>query len=375
MKPQPSTEKIMPQDYYALRRRKLVQKIKKRSLGAFLVSDETNVKYLTGFTGDSTYLIVGKDVEILVSDSRYTTQLQNECPRIESSIKSSSGATLQNVAAILNKLKLGSVGFESGTVNYALWASLQHTLKSTELIPHAGIVEDLRAIKDASEIKETREAIRLAEKAFALLKSGYVAEMTELRATYELESSIRRFGGKGNGFDPIVAVGANSALPHAPPTEDTLGSAPFFLVDWGAMTPAGYRSDLTRMIFTGRILPKLEKIYKVVLKAQGQAIRAIGPGVFCRKVDSVARGVIDKAGFGKNFGHGLGHGIGLDIHENPRMSFLSEMVLKPGMIVTVEPGIYLPGFGGVRIEDDVLVTKDGCEVLSHVPRQLEDAYL
>lgn len=186
---------------------------------------------------------------------------------------------------------------------------------------------------------------------------------------------MRQFGAARASFDPIVAVGERAALPHARPGSNRVSSSDFLLIDWGAATHEGYKSDLTRVFVTGKILPKLEKIYRVVLKAQRRGISKIRPGVCCCDVDAAAREVIEQSGYGKNFGHGIGHGIGLDIHEEPRMSPVSKTVLKPGMVVTVEPGVYLPGWGGVRIEDDVLVTRDGHKVLTSVPKEFEDAVL
>ena len=183
---------------------------------------------------------------------------------------------------------------------------------------------------------------------------------------------MRLFGAKQSAFPTIVAVGPRAALPHATPTGRRVGASDFVLIDWGA-DEGLYKSDLTRVLVTGRISPKLERIYRVVLRAQLKAIAAIRPGVVAADVDGIARAVIGEAGFGRYFGHGLGHGLGLQVHEAPRLAASSRTVLKPGMVVTVEPGIYLPGWGGVRIEDDVLVTRAGHEVLTSVPKQLEDA--
>ena len=195
-------------------------------------------------------------------------------------------------------------------------------------------------------------------------------EMTELQAAHELEQAMRQFGATVAAFPPIIAVGPRAALPHARPTLGQISEADFVLIDWGATAASGYRSDLTRILVTGKISPKLEKVYGVVLKAQRAAIRSIRPGARCRDVDAIARRVIESAGFGKQFSHGLGHGIGLNVHEGPRMSAASDAELKPGMVVTVEPGIYLEGWGGVRIEDDCLVTRQGCEVLTSVSKEL-----
>jgi Xaa-Pro aminopeptidase len=234
-------------------------------------------------------------------------------------------------------------------------------------------VETLRQIKDADEINQIREAIRQAERGFAMLKASLSGSMSELQAANELEQAMRRFGARQASFETIIAVGDRAALPHARPTSARIEEAAFVLVDWGATNIQGYRSDLTRMVATGTISPKLEKLHGVVLNAQQRAIKAIRPGIAASEVDSVGREVIAKAGWGKNFGHGMGHGIGLEIHEGPRLSRISKDVLKPGMVVTVEPGIYLPGMGGIRIEDDILVTRDGHEVLSSLSRDFARA--
>jgi len=196
-------------------------------------------------------------------------------------------------------------------------------------------------------------------------------DMTERQVAAELEYQTLRLGGRCLSFPAIVAVGPRAALPHASPTEARIGDADFVLIDWG-VNEGQYVSDLTRVLVTGKISPKLRKVYGVVLRAQLAAIDAIRPGVTCEAVDDVARSVIAKAGFGKYFGHGLGHGIGLDIHEAPRLSKGQRKKLTPGMIVTVEPGVYLPGWGGVRIEDDILVTRSGHELLTTVPKQIDE---
>ena len=231
----------------------------------------------------------------------------------------------------------------------------------------------MRAIKDKAEIAEIRQAVALAEKAFQVIRAALVPEQTERAIAFELENQIRRFGGAGCGFPPIVAMGARAALPHAHPDNHTVSDSKMLLIDWGA-TAHLYRSDLTRVLVTGRISPKFQRIYNVVLQAQQKAIAAIQPGAMVNDIDAVARGIITRAGYGKRFGHGLGHGFGLEIHEPPWLTsdVKRNRPLRAGMVVTVEPGIYLPGQGGVRIEDDILVTRDGHEVLSHLPKELED---
>jgi len=239
-----------------------------------------------------------------------------------------------------------------------------------ELLRTLGLVEQLRMVKDRDEVARIRRAGWQARRGFEVVRMAMRPEQTELEVAAELEFQLRRFGARGYAFPPIIAVGPRAALPHASPTAAKIGSSDFTLFDWGA-NEGLYVSDLTRLVVTGRILPKLQKVYGVVLKAQTAGIAAIRPGVTCAEVDAAARTVIDQAGYGKAFGHGLGHGIGVEVHEAPRFASDQTGKLRAGMVVTVEPGIYLPGWGGVRIEDDILVTRGGHEVLTAIPKQLE----
>ncbi len=253
--------------------------------------------------------------------------------------------------------------------------NLRDLLPTTGLVGLSDAVEQLRAIKDDDEIATIREAIRAAERAFQMLKHGLDLTETELQTSDLLETYLKRCGSSKPAFDPIVAAGAKSALPHASPAADRrIGDDSFLLVDWGA-TVSGYRSDLTRMIVMGNVGEDFRKVYHVVLDAQERAIAAIRPGMSAKAIDAEARSSIERAGFGGKFGHGLGHGIGLAIHESPSIRPDSEDVLKPGMVVTVEPGIYLPDWGGIRIEEDVLVTPDGCEVLTSLPKSFDSLTL
>lgn len=363
----------MAADRFAARRQKLLRSLGKHQAGALLVTNFTNVSYLTGFSGDDSYLLVSRDATVLISDSRYTTQIGEECPTLDVAIRKTNEKILDAVERVVKAAKLTALGFESNSTTVDQLKSWEERLPAVEFVPISGAVEELRQIKDASEIQAIREAIHQAERGFAVLRASLTGDQREREVAHNLEHTMRQFGARGVSFDPIVAVGDRAALPHARAGDRRIGEADFVLVDWGATNSQGYKSDLTRVLVTGKILPKLEKVYKVVLTAQRQAIERIGPGVKCCDVDAVARTIISKANYGKYFGHGLGHGIGLDIHEGPRLGPTSETELKPGMVVTVEPGIYLPGWGGVRIEDDVLVTRDGHEVLTSVPKEFEDA--
>ena len=367
----------MTQARFSRRRSRLIARIRKLGLPAVLVTDETNVTWLTGFTGDSSYLLVGPKLAVLISDTRYTVQISEECAGLDVEIRDARRSMHSAVAQVVKAAKLESLGLEAHSTSMATWQNISDAVassrKSTQLVSVDTVVNQLRAIKDAGEIAEIRQAVRQAERGFAAMAAVLEADKTELQVAHELEHLMRRFGAEGPAFEPIVAVGLRAALPHARPGSTRIGEAPFVLIDWGARTTGGYRSDLTRVLVTRKTPPKLEKIHGVVLNAQRQGIKAIRPGASFQSVDRAARRVIENAGYGKFFGHGLGHGIGLDIHEEPRFSPVAEGRLEPGMVITVEPGIYLPGWGGVRIEDDVLVTRDGHEVLTSVPKRFEDA--
>ena len=358
---------------YAARRQKLLAQLKSSGVESLLVTNFTNVTYLTGFTGDDSYLLVSRGATVLISDGRYTTQLSQECPGLDVHIRPVKVSILAATAKVVKQAKLSKLAFESNSTTVSELKRLMDEAKGVEFLPIEGAVETLRLIKDNEEIQQLREAIRQAEKGFEVLKAGLRPSQSEREVAHDLEHAMRKFGAKGASFPPIIAVGPRAALPHARPTNALISEADFVLVDWGADGPTGYKSDLTRVLVTGKISPKLENVYGVVLKAQLAGIAAIRPGARCCDVDAAARKVIEDAGYGKFFSHGLGHGIGLDIHEGPRLNAATERELKPGMVVTVEPGIYLEGWGGVRIEDDILVTRQGHEVLTSVPKEFEQS--
>lgn len=359
----------------ARRRESLRGRLEALNLDALLVSSETNVAYLTGFTGDSSTLLVGRDRDVILSDFRYTTQIAQECPGLEAYIRPSTQTMNQAVARWAGELKARRLGFESAVLSVADFDKLRQALPDLALVSTAEQVEDLRQIKDEAEIAATREAIDYAEQAFLSVREAIRAGMTDKEVADLLEAEMRRRGATASSFPPIVAVGVHSALPHARPTETArIGDDHFVLIDWGA-TGRPYKSDLTRVLVTGKVTPEFERVYGTVLAAQERAIALIRPGAKAHDVDAAARSVIDEAGFGRYFDHGLGHGLGMEIHEAPRLRRGSETILQPGMIVTVEPGIYLPDWGGIRIEDDVLVTSDGCEILTHLPRALDSVRL
>ncbi len=358
-------------DYYPVRRDKLRREVRKAGTDAILVTNFTNVTYLTGFTGDDSYLLVRRDGEVMLSDPRYATQLAEECPGVEPHIRKPGVEMVEALDKVLKSAKVSRLAIEGDSMTVSMRDRIATGLPGVEIVTTTGLVEQQRQIKDRHEIAQMRQAVWYAEKGFAALRAMLRPEQTEREAANELEQQMRRFGARGCAFPSIVAAGPRAALPHASVTDQPIGSSDFVLIDWGA-DGGLYRSDLTRVLVTGRIPPKLERIYRLVFKAQQKAIAAIRPGVVAADVDQVAREVIAQAGFGRYFGHGLGHGLGLEVHEAPRLRANSRTALKPGMVVTVEPGVYLPGWGGVRIEDDVLVTRTGNEVLTTVPKQFDE---
>lgn len=362
-------------DRIARRREALRARIAEKKLDALLVIHPANVAYLTGFTGDSSYLLAGSERDLILSDGRFTTQIEQECPGLDAHIRPTGQTMNQSVGEVIKKLNLHRIGFEASYLSVADWNAIQKESPSRELIAADGHVEALRRVKDDAEILEIREAIDQAQRAFLKLRGELAEGWTEKAVADRLDALLREFGAVGASFPPIVAVGRRAALPHARPTVDAkIGDDDFVLFDWGA-DGRGYKSDLTRMVVTGKVTPEFANVYRIVLTAQERAIAAIRPGAKAQDIDAEARSYIDQAGFGRFFGHGLGHGIGLEIHEGPRLRKESATILEPGMVLTVEPGIYLPEWGGVRIEDDVLVTPEGHEVLSSLPKSLDSVAL
>lgn len=353
------------------RRDRLRRSIKVAGSTALLVTNFVNVRYLTGFTGDDSYLIVHRDGELLISDPRYEEQIGEECPGLTTFIRAPQSTLMDATIGQLDSGRWRSVLVEGDSISLLAFERLKESLPSVAFGGSRGLVEALRTIKDKDELALIRLAIEIAQRVFTSVRATLRGQLTEREVASEIERLSRQLGGSGTSFEPIVAVGSRSALPHAVPGAQRIDSAPFVLIDWG-VTAEGYRSDLTRVLSTGKIPPKFSKIYHTVLAAQQAAIESMRPGVLVSQVDRIARQVIEGQGMGQRFNHGLGHGIGLDIHEAPRLGQNQDRPLEPGMIVTVEPGVYFPGFGGVRIEDDVLITRDGHEVLSSLPRALEE---
>jgi Xaa-Pro aminopeptidase len=367
------------------RRERLWQTAVREGLDVLLITSPINVTYLTGFSGDSSYLLLAKTKTLLVSDGRFSVQIKEECPDLEGFIRGPAQALADVTIAQLVQLAPRTIGFESGHLSVAEFETLRDGVKTADWKPQGDRVENLRQVKDENEIAQIRRSIKIAEKAFEMFRAMLRPDDTEKELTDALESYVRRAGGRETAFAPIVAVGPRSALPHAPPGQHKVADDPLLLIDWGAQV-AFYKSDLTRVLWTynsssfpssawerGRKpSDKLQLVYAVVAEAQRRAIAGMTPGASSKGVDTIARSYIAEQGYGDFFNHGLGHGLGLQIHEAPFLRPNLDVRLEAGMVVTCEPGIYLPGWGGVRIEDDILITPDGPEGLTRCPRELEE---
>jgi Xaa-Pro aminopeptidase len=359
----------------AERRDRLQSLLQKAGLSSILVTSELNVRYLTGFTGDSTYLLIHDGRPLLISDRRYETQIVEECPGIDAFIRPPALMLSQAAGQSVAKLGQTKVGFEPGATSYALYTALTGAAPQVTFVSTNELVENLRAVKDPDEIADIRRAVKFAIDGINALKPNLKAGRTERECAWELEGTLRQRGAAGFAFAPIIAVGDRAAMPHYHAGDRKIGESPLVLIDWGAETHDLYRSDLTRTYFTGRPTAEMRRVYDVVREAQRQAIAAVRPGVATNQIDAIARKVIADAGYGE-LAHGLGHGFGLQIHEQPRLAPNFPHVLEANMVVTVEPAIYIRDQFGVRIEDDILVTPDGCEVLSReLPNDWESAQI
>jgi Xaa-Pro aminopeptidase len=339
-----------------------------RGVDALLVTDLVNVRWLTGFTGSNAAALVGpRGARVFLTDFRYLSQSADQV----------GDAWERRIAPDLAKRLaedlpggLARLGFEDQHVSVRERDRLAGVFgDAVELVPCGGVVEDLRLRKDPAELDAIRAAARLADEAFEEVVGAGIVGRTERDVALDLEVAMRRRGAEAASFPPIVAAGAHGALPHAEPRDVPIPAGTLVVIDWGAQLD-GYASDCTRTVATGDLDPRDEDVYAVVLRAQEAAVAAVRPGPTGREVDAVARGLIADAGHAEHFGHGLGHGVGLQVHEGPRLSLQGETALEEAMVVTVEPGVYVPGAVGVRIEDLVAVTRDGAEVLSSLPKAL-----
>jgi Xaa-Pro aminopeptidase len=340
---------------------RLRRALQAEKLDALLVTNAYNRKYLTGFTGSAGYVLITGNRAVLLTDFRYMTQAPQQAVHFE--VIEHSPRPMETVKSILNSLHIQKLGFEQRDVTYGTYLSYGADLAGIELVPTEGIVEKLRIIKDDQEIGIMQEAADLADRTFSHILTKLQPGLSEREIDLEMEFFMRREGAVSSSFDTIVASGERSALPHGVASDRKLRPNEYVKLDFGAYFK-DYCSDITRTVVLGKPTTKHKEIYDIVLEAQLTVLDKLKPGMTGREGDALARGVITKYGYGNFFGHGTGHGLGMEIHEDPRLSMTCDTVLEPGMVVTVEPGIYLPDFGGVRIEDDVVMTDRGIRILT-----------
>ncbi|VAX15872.1 Aminopeptidase YpdF (MP-, MA-, MS-, AP-, NP-specific) [hydrothermal vent metagenome] len=353
--------------FFRKRRERLRSKIVGLHLDGALITNINNVSYLSGFAGTSAMMVITPGKDFFFTDFRYTSQAQTEVigPEIIE-YKDPAAPVLQ----LVKEEKMATLGFEADHVSVTRAEKIKKELGGATFQATTGLVESIRIIKDEPEIEAIKALLSMLAETFPvaieLIRPGAI----ERDVALELEYRLRKLGADGPAFDFILASGARSAIPHGIASEKIISTDEMVTLDWGAKA-LGYYSDNTRTIALGNVDSELLKIYDIVLEANRAAIEFVRPGVTTKEIDNVARSIIKKAGYGGAFGHGTGHGVGLDIHENPRVSWNDGSVVEDGMVFTIEPGIYLPKKGGVRIEDMVIVTKTGHELLSgNIPKDL-----
>ncbi|MCP8616829.1 M24 family metallopeptidase [Salirhabdus salicampi] len=340
--------------------------LKEENLDALLILSNQNRRYVTGFTGTAGAVIITAEEALLVTDFRYTEQANDQAKHFQ--VIEHKEPLPKEVAKQAERLGVQRLGFEKDHVTFSTYETYEQHLKG-EFIPTSGIIENLRLIKTDDEIAIMKEASKIADAAFDHILNYMKPGVKEIDVSNELEFFMRKQGAVSSSFDIIVASGYRSALPHGVASNKEIQSGELVTLDFGALYE-GYCSDITRTVAVGEINDQLKDIYDTVLQAQLRGIEGLKAGITGKEADALTRDYIKEKGYGEYFGHSTGHGIGLDVHEGPGLSFRSDIKLQPGMVVTVEPGIYIPSVGGCRIEDDTVITKNGNERLTHSPKEL-----
>ncbi|MGN4124616.1 M24 family metallopeptidase [Lysinibacillus sphaericus] len=349
-----------------LKLQKLRKALQEHNIEGILITNEYNRRYMTGFTGTAGVAIVSQNDAVFITDFRYTEQAAAQIKDFR--IVKHEATILEEIATQVKAMGIKLLGFEKDAVSYGTYELYKNVIQ-TDLVPVSGLIEKIRLIKTEQEINIIKVACEIADHAFTHIIDFIKPGKTELEVSNELEFFMRKQGATQSSFDTIVASGLRSALPHGVATDKVIEKGDFVTLDYGALYN-GYISDMTRTVAVGEPSAKLVDMYNAVLASQLLALEKVGPGLTGIQADAIARDYLTEKGYGEAFGHSLGHGIGLEVHEGPGLSMRSETVLEPGMAVTIEPGVYLPGIGGLRIEDDILITETGNELLTHSSKEL-----
>lgn len=343
------------------------KEVGKRKLDAMIFTDLINIRYLAGYSGSSGMLLVTPRSADFLTDFRYKEQSTREVKGARVTIITTS--LMEEMSHLQAFVKAKSIGIEEQNLTFSQFRQLERMAPKKKFVPVSNLAEELRRIKSSAEIQKIAKAAGIADQAFARIVRFIKPGMTERTIAAQLDHTLKLLGSSNPSFDSIVGSGPNGALPHAKPGERKVRKGDFIVLDFGAIYQ-GYHSDMTRTVLLGKPTEKHQKIYDIVARAQMTGLKTVRAGIKGLEADRAARQVIDGAGYGKYYGHGLGHGVGLEVHESPNMGMRSENILPVNSIVTVEPGIYLPGWGGVRIEDLVAVTAKGCRILTHSTKKL-----
>lgn len=352
---------------YEARLEGLRQALSEADVQALLVSSPNNVKYLSGFEGDSGWLLVTQSELYLITDFRFMIQAEEEAPG--STLVIYRGNVVETVKKLVDRENITRLGFESKYCSYDGFKRMETAMPGISLCGLKSMVETLREIKEPFEIDLLRKAVEIADGAFEHVLNHVRPGVSEIELAAEIEFFMRRQGADRPSFETIIGSGFRGALPHGTASRRRLESGDLVVIDFGAYNE-GYCSDITRTVVIGQASPEQKKIYNIVLEAQLAALEAVAPGRRCCEIDGIAREIISANGYEANFGHGLGHGVGVEIHESPALNPRNQDELQPGMVITIEPGIYIQGWGGVRIEDMVIVTESGCEILTKSGKEL-----
>lgn len=350
------------------RLQKLRDNFDRLGIDAMLITNDQNRRYMTGFTGTAGLVLITRNEAYLAVDFRYVSQATLQAKDFTILQVATKADLLAEIVRQTERLEVSKLGFEQTHMSFHTYTQYKEKLKA-EMIPLTGVVEKLRMVKDEEEISIIRAAAEMADAAFTHILSFIKPGVTEIAVSNELEAFMRSKGATSSAFDIIVASGERSALPHGVASEKVIEIGDMVTLDFGAYY-RGYRSDITRTIAVGEPKNELKEIYHIVLESLSKALSGIKPGMTGKAADALSRDFINEKGYGKQYGHGSGHGIGLDIHEEPFKNTNCEIVIEPNMVLTVEPGIYIPNLGGVRIEDDILITEDGVEVITKSPKEL-----
>ncbi|MBN2897793.1 MAG: aminopeptidase P family protein [Clostridia bacterium] len=352
------------------RAEQLLGLLKEQELDSLFLNNVQNIRYISGYTGEDSYILISPKGKWFITDYRYSEQAEEECKGFKVICRNRQEVSLgQCVNQILKENGLVKMGFERDHINFGMIEDIRADIEGVEVVPTSGLVESIRYVKDEEEVALMKKAASIADQAFEKLMTVIEVGMTEAEAVIELEYYLRQLGADGVAFDTILLAGARTSMPHGIPSDKVIEKGDFITIDFGALYK-GYRSDMTRTFVMGEASEEQIRLYNSVLEAQKIGVAAVKSGISGKEPDDRVKEILERDNYYEYAGKGLGHGVGLNIHERPFLSQICTDELKENGVITIEPGVYIPGFGGVRVEDTVIITKDGCEIITRTPKEL-----